>query len=193
MLAACATKEVDGSFEELLQKTKARVSAILCVQLLLQAGAHVNRRNNYGRNVFQLLYSPYRTRKPSNMDDIVKLLIIAGEKLEGTTLRLTPDGSVVDTKLDGDTMDGSIKELCLKHKCRNVTRKNMIDASPVNLFHRVPQLGLPSMLSEYLLYNVSLDTKYEDEDPVELFVNHLWDNEFMIKAHSLGLVTITNN
>ena len=36
-----------------------------------------------------------------------------------------------------------------------------------NIFSRIPQLGLPSLVESYLLYNVSLDTETEDEtDPV---------------------------
>ena len=34
----------------------------------------------------------------------------------------------------------------------------------MNLFVRVPQLGLPASIAEYLLYNVSLDTEYKDDD-----------------------------
>ena len=43
--------------------------------------------------------------------------------------------------------------LCLKEKCRNVIRKHLLELDPhENLFIRVPRLGLPSLLTEYLLY-----------------------------------------
>ena len=37
-----------------------------------------------------------------------------------------------------------------------VIRKHLLEVSQVNLFVRVPKLGLPRVLQEYLLYNVSL-------------------------------------
>ena len=36
--------------------------------------------------------------------------------------------------------------------------------NPVNLFVPVPQLGLPTLLQEYLLYNVSLNDDDDDDD-----------------------------
>lgn len=46
----------------------------------------------------------------------------------------------------------------LKHLCRDAIRKHLIELDPhQHLFGRIPQLGLPSLLTRYLLYNVSLD------------------------------------
>ena len=57
-------------------------------------------------------------------------------------------------------------ELNLKHLCRETIRKQLIQLSPVNLFHRVPKLGLPPLLARYVLYSVSLDAAadYVDVD-----------------------------
>ena len=41
--------------------------------------------------------------------------------------------------------------------CREAIRKHLLQMSPVNLFVQIPQLGLPTLLQEYLLFNVALD------------------------------------
>ena len=46
----------------------------------------------------------------------------------------------------------------LKETCRTAVRRQLLNVGePVNLFHKVPLLGLPSLIEDYLLYNVSLD------------------------------------
>ena len=53
----------------------------------------------------------------------------------------------------------------LKHLCREAIRKHLLKLDPhTHLFDRVPRLGLPSLLTEYLLYDMSLDVPAEDED-----------------------------
>ena len=50
------------------------------------------------------------------------------------------------------------ERLQLKHMCRDRIRKHLIILDPnENLFGRIPELGLPSVLTEYLLYNMSLE------------------------------------
>ena len=49
------------------------------------------------------------------------------------------------------------EQMNLKHLCRQFIRKHLLQMSPVNLFVRVPQLGLPTLLQDYLLFNVALD------------------------------------
>ena len=56
------------------------------------------------------------------------------------------------------------RKLCLMAKCREVIRRHLLRNSTVNLFVRVPQIGLPSLLTDYLLYNVSLDSDSTDGD-----------------------------
>ena len=57
----------------------------------------------------------------------------------------------------------------LKHMCRESIRRNLmrIDRKQ-NLFLRIPKLGLPPSLSQYLLYHMSLfvkpDLKYDYDD-----------------------------
>ena len=49
------------------------------------------------------------------------------------------------------------QDMSLIHFCRETIRKQLLQMSPVNLFVQVPQLGLPTLLQDYLLLNVSLD------------------------------------
>ena len=56
-------------------------------------------------------------------------------------------------------------ELNLKHMCRETIRKHLLDIDPhENLFIRVPKIGLPSSLTKYLLYDVSLEDDPEEEE-----------------------------
>ena len=46
----------------------------------------------------------------------------------------------------------------LSHLCREAIRNHLLDIDRhENLFVRVPRLGLPPVLNDYLLYNVSLN------------------------------------
>ena len=45
--------------------------------------------------------------------------------------------------------------------CRDGIRKHLLQMSNMNLFARVPKLGLPKPLQNYLLYNMKLDEDNE--------------------------------
>ena len=50
------------------------------------------------------------------------------------------------------------EKLELKHICREAIRKHLLKLDPhLNLFGRIPRLGLPNALNMYLLFNVSLE------------------------------------
>ena len=53
------------------------------------------------------------------------------------------------------------EEMSLIYLSRKAIRKHLLQMSSVNLFVQVPQLGLPTLLQEYLLFNVSLDDNAE--------------------------------
>ena len=87
-------------------------------------------------------------------DDICLLLFTAGEILDGITDAEIPDClSFDDIKLN------------LKHICREAIRKHLLNLDPhAHLFYRVPRLELPSLLTEYLLYNQTLDDDVNSEN-----------------------------
>ena len=120
-----------------------------CVKLLLKAGAHVNTLDNRGQSSLQLcccLEAP---------QELSMILRAAGEILHSSI--------VIKNKLNifewSEKPEIEGVELCLKHMCREVIRNYLLDVNPcLNLFARILQLGLPSSLSSYLLYCVSLET-----------------------------------
>ena len=67
---------------------------------------------------------------------LIRILFAAGQNL--------PFDSVAD------------EGVCLKDMCRRRIRQILIDKDPP-LFIRIPRLGLPSLITEYLLFNVTLD------------------------------------
>ena len=87
-------------------------------------------------------------------DDICLLLFAAGETLDGITDEEIPDClRFNDIKLN------------LKHICREAMRKHLLNLDPhTHLFGRVPRLELPSLMTEYLLYNQTLDDDVNSED-----------------------------
>ena len=71
-----------------------------------------------------------------------------------------------EPKIDPEQLSGIVRQylqddeptLCLMHICRQTIREHLLQMSRVNLFVRVPHLGLPSLLAEFLLYDVSLES-----------------------------------
>ena len=56
-------------------------------------------------------------------------------------------------------------DICLSHICREAIREHLLLVDPhENLFIRTQQLGLPSALQEYLLYNVTLKDDCDDNN-----------------------------
>ena len=57
-------------------------------------------------------------------------------------------------------------ELCLMQVCRKAIRKRLIEVDPhTSLFVGVKKLGLPTLLVEFVLHNVSLND--DDDDCTE--------------------------
>ena len=93
----------------------------------------------------------------NDLKEVCLLLLAAGEKLDATAFNAPVP--IPDYLLFKDL------QLNLKHLCREAIRKHLLKLDPhTHLFSRVPRLGLPSMLAEYSLYDMSLDTHSEDKD-----------------------------
>ena len=114
----------------------------LFIKELLNAGALINKRDTKGQNALDN-YMDWSPRRPS----IFMLLYAAGEIP-------SPERAKALAKfLQLKTSD----ELNLKHICRDSIRKHLLDLDPhQHLFGRIPKLGLPSSLVQYLLYHCSL-------------------------------------
>ena len=123
---------------------------IKCVKRLLGARIHINQNTSiYNQNAI----SSSQHRRSFYRDTVV-LLYAAGETLGGTIEEKIP----VKLKFEEEKLE-------LKHICREAIREHLLKLDwHANLFSRVPELGLPSIMTEYLLYNQSLDYNDDDDD-----------------------------
>ena len=142
------------------------------LRLILKAGAQINHRDELGRNCLEFSVTPWSlgSAQIEKLKDIQMLLYAAGETLEGPTVTGKDmfTGNTVQIQIPEHLKE--LKEnLDLKHLCREVIRKHLIDLDPhQHLFGRIPQLGLPSTLEKYMLYdcdiNDDVETGDEDDD-----------------------------
>ena len=128
------------------------------VKNLLRIGIHINIFNtSKDKNALETLLEhkyKYQNLLPVAKiyyQDAAKFLYVAGETLEGTEEDKIPEV----LKFEEENLE-------LKHICREAIRKHLLKLDPhQHLFGRIPKLGLPSILTEYLLFNQSLD---DDDD-----------------------------
>ena len=150
----------DETIVELLIKSRADVNAsdqygntallfswatVNCIKLLLQEGACVNKVNKTtGMNT--LSSHLFNSREVNRT--IVELLSAAGEDIIADSAGRRPASVPKYLKPT---------ELGLKHFCRETIRKHLLLMNKTNLFVQLPKIGLPSSLTQYLLYDVSLE------------------------------------
>ena len=165
------------------------------VRVLLDAGSHIITQSPFDSELMNPLHyhleNMYRRRNQCDeshiQDELTMLLFAAG------ALPMVDDEDNDDSDCDendenngndqgnndnkADEEHDNIPEFLqfrdikydLKHMCRESIRRNLmrIDRKR-NLFLRIPKLGLPPSLSQYLLYHISLyvkpDLKYDDDD-----------------------------
>ena len=125
-----------------------------CVKRLLQAGIYINTFGKIHKNALGMLMVRKATyQEQMDHKNTATLLYAAGETLEDTDVDKTPE-----------ELQFEDKKLQLKHICREVIRKHLLKLDPhQHLFRRIPHLGLPSMVTEYLLFNMSLDVNSDDD------------------------------
>ena len=111
-------------------------------RVLFKAGAKINVFNDDNTNTLKQITAKSH---PSVNQNISLLLFAAGETIDGNTIH------VPDVLLFED------QKLCLMHLCRETIRKHLLHLDPhQHLFVRVPKLGLPKSLQDYVLYNQTL-------------------------------------
>ena len=115
-----------------------------------------------GRNSLQICIvevNKWKTTRPE-VHNLQKLLYVAGERLDDPTIPAIDvhTNAVKHVKIP-EYFEELKQILEMKHICRQAVRKHVIDANPhENLFRRIPKLGLPSIVTEYLLYDCSMDS-----------------------------------
>ena len=142
-------------------------------KLLLEAGAKINMVNAFGGNAFEEILQdeyvalhgipPDRTMvyfctlpgRYSMMKTMVLFQYAAGETIGCAALEKQRDSGNVAIP---DVLFEENLQFNLKHLCREAIRKHLLKLDPhIHLFGRVPRLGLPQSLTDYLLYNCTLD------------------------------------
>ena len=141
---------VDDCGENALMIATGRRS-LNCVAALLKAEAHVNIRNTNGSKALE--------NKSLNLR-LATMLYAAGETIDDSINKENESKTLLPNRPLLDWLKESKAKLSLMDSSREVIRKHLLIVDPHrNLFDRVPKLGLPAMLNNYLLYNVSLGGK----------------------------------
>ena len=123
----------------------------------LSAGAKIGLLDHLSRNSLQRSFQPNQKK----VQGVQMFLYAAGETLGGPSVPIEDLRNDSVIHIDIPKYFKQLKEnLDLKHLCREAIRKHLIDLDPhEHLFRRIPKLGLPSIMTEYMLYDCSLDLK----------------------------------
>ena len=164
-----------------------------CVDLLIKAGADVNAvtkdgktalhhcaKANYPHTVIKLLRAGAKINMINNVCHNALQHTVAmgvavedGRRHKGVLMTLHAAGEILaSSHVKGEDFSHPVPEYLLhkdkelKHMCREAIRKQLILLDPhQHLFNRISQLQteLPTLMVEYLLYNVSIDD--HDDNP----------------------------
>ena len=143
--------------------------ATKCAQLLLKAGVHVNKKFKDLNALAWYCYNPeenamifYLDQKFRLLDEtFIKLLYAAGEAVQCPVLQhRTGRRALVGVEaVRRRRKCGDLKDLC-----RVMIRSHLLKLDlHSNLFIRVPKFGLPAPITQYLLYDMTLEPVYQHE------------------------------
>ena len=118
-----------------------------CLKLLLRKGAHVNLRHKWSQ--YRNFLENYLYWKRHKLDRFTRMLLFAAGENIGERLSRWHIPDFIKCLQEAESVN-------LKASCRKAIRKHLLQMSNVNLFARVPELGLPILLQEYLLYDVPI-------------------------------------
>ena len=160
--------------------TAAKSKFVINTRTLLRAGIRINQVNQFRNNALQ---NYLRMRIIFIRFAMCKLLFVAGETLDVAHLNKPK------MKINRNFRDRP--EVNLKHLCRRAVRKHLLDLNPhIHLFHRVPQLELPFILTDYLLYNLSLSEEHDHSDGDDIDVG---DNDCEVMRQLMKLSGIRSS
>ena len=159
-----------------------------CMKFLISAGAEVNFFSDYFVDFFcdiDIFFSPYCFAASQARLESVKILLSAGayintgfnssEFLNCLTLEIDDPNEQTEMvevlHASGQEIDPVYKkqiesyspqlqeESTLKNLCRESIRKHLINLDKYShLYNRIPRIGFPKSLKDYLLYNTSLSS-----------------------------------
>ncbi len=121
------------------------------VKLLVSKGAEINGRDSNGLNAFMnvcMHKDPTKNMWKVFNEDVMVYLYAAGS---------TMDEGVVVVPPFLEYLRSFKNEKHLKHLCRDVITRKLIDCHPrTTLFNVVPQLGLPPSVASYMVYELTI-------------------------------------
>ena len=129
------------------------------IKLLLRTGIKINVIHQYYNNTLTHYIVDCKRFYNRLNKDICMLLFAAGERVTGPVVegRRTYNHDIVEAQVPEYLLHKDL-QMCLKHLCKEAIRNHLLELDPhTHLFGRVPRLGLPKSLMEYLLYNQTLD------------------------------------
>ena len=127
--------------------------------LLLKADVKINIFNHNNVNTVKRHIAE---QHPNVKREMCILLFAAGEIIDDIIIKKFHDNGNVERI---EVPDFLFSLSCPQHLCREAIRKHLINLDPhTHLFGRVPRLGLPTLLTEYVLYNMSLDDVDSESD-----------------------------
>ena len=144
--------------------------AVRCTQLMLKSGVKINRRDMFRKNSLETALTELYKSKSKSQKDCLKvapmMFFAAGEKL---LRKLKKNPGVPSELVKRQELLGFLpligRDFSLKHLCRKLIRKRLLQLDKhINLLTRVTQLGLPEALSDYLVYDMSLEKEYTFDD-----------------------------
>ena len=131
-----------------------------CVQVLLKSGATVNQLSRSLVNALKLhlAYCDHISEK------LAKLLYAAEETIDSTTVENTSEENLTLRTLEVPSylLRSPFEDRQFpKIRCREAIRQHFLNLDHhKNLFLRIPQLNLPFLLRDFLLFFVSLNEEY---------------------------------
>ena len=141
------------------------MEATTCAKLLLKAGAKINMKNNESWTALRAHCYRYNINrhKPPNRE-MCMVLFAAGDCYYSSYLSFV-HSRLMEKKYHIRRGPARVAfylstedlKFTLKNICRENIRKHLLDLDPhSHLFYRVPKLGLPKLLADFLLYYMSL-------------------------------------
>ena len=117
---------------------------------LLKANCRINKISGMVQNALT-----YQMKHSQSVDKTMsRLLFAAGEILDDDDLE----------EMIQDILQLTDVKMQLKHICREAIRKHLLELDQhQHLFCRIPCLGCPEKINEYLLYDESLEERETDE------------------------------
>ena len=132
-----------------------------CICLLLQAGSHIVTLGAdlpfLSKNASKILMCDWVNDKNER---ILRAMFAAGEVVGGTHVQKRGSIHPVPHYVQElNRPEGNLKDMC-----RRAIRKHLMELSPVNLFCKIPQLELPKLMEDYLLYGITLDASDDSDE-----------------------------